>query len=200
LLWPFLLYLPLLFLAMTVAFTFPGTRGGLYHSGGALLPFILATTGPGLAVAVHWAVRRLPGWHAQRTWQIFAATLVATTLIVAVFALWRAGAFDGSWNRRDAHYDAIDRWIQSQGIDNPVVMVGDAPAFAWHTGQRAIAVPNEPLDTVVEVAMRYGAAYLLLDDTRPRTTDALYQGEQSDPRYELVCEEGVARLYAIRLR
>ncbi len=47
-LWPFFLYLPLLFIAMTFIFTFPGTRGGLFHSGGALLPVVFATAGPGL--------------------------------------------------------------------------------------------------------------------------------------------------------
>ena len=36
-------------------------------------------------------------------------------------------------------------------------MAGNAPAFTWQTGHPAIAVPNDPLDTVVAVADRYGA-------------------------------------------
>jgi hypothetical protein len=61
-------------------------------------------------------------------------------------------------------------------------MVGKAPGFVWHTGYLAIAVPNEPLDTVLAVADRYGARYLVLDGARPRTTDALYAGETTHPR------------------
>ncbi len=53
LLWPFFLYAPLLFAAMTLAFTFPGMRGGLFHSGGALLPFFFAAAGPGLEAVLH---------------------------------------------------------------------------------------------------------------------------------------------------
>jgi hypothetical protein len=46
----------------------------------------------------------------------------------------------------------------------------------------AIAVPNEPLETILAVAEHYGAHYLVLDDARPRTTDELYAGQTSDPR------------------
>ncbi|MBN1810361.1 MAG: hypothetical protein JXA14_00840, partial [Anaerolineae bacterium] len=150
-----------------------------------------------LWVAVRWAARHISGWHAERAWPVFGAGLLGMALIVTLFALFRAGAFDGTWNHRGAHYAEIGRWIEAQGADDPVVMVGNAPAFAWHTGLRAIAVPNEPLNTVASVATRYSAAYLLLDDARPRTTDALYRGEQDDPRFELVYEEGLAQLYAI---
>jgi hypothetical protein len=64
-------------------------------------------------------------------------------------------------------------------------MAGDAPGFTWHTGHPAIAVPNEPLDTVLDVADRYGARYLVLDDFRPRTTNALYDGKVTHPRLVL---------------
>jgi hypothetical protein len=64
-------------------------------------------------------------------------------------------------------------------------MVGDAPAFTWHAGHPAIAIPNDPLDTILEVADRYGARYLVLDGARPRTTDELYASEASHPRLVL---------------
>jgi hypothetical protein len=79
-----------------------------------------------------------------------------------------------------------------------VVMVGDAPGFTWHTGHSAIAVPNNPLDTIITVADRYGARYLVLDDTRPRTTDRLYTGEISHSGLTLVYEFEQWQLYEIR--
>ncbi len=179
---PFLLYLPLLFVLMTFVFTFPGSRGGLFHSGGALLPFFFAAAGPGLEVVLRWAVRRLRGWHVPSAWKVFAAGLIGLAVLVTALALWRAGVVNGNWNEQDRGYSAIASWLDGQGAEQAIVMVGDAPGFTWHANRMAIAVPNEPLDTIVEVAIRYGARYLVLDKARPRTTDRLFDGEMGDPR------------------
>jgi len=201
LLWPFLLYMPLLFLAMTLVFTFPGMRGGLYHSGGALLPFLFAAAGPGLEVALRWAARRFRGWHIRKAWSAFSAGLVALAVLVMAFALWKAGLFNGEWNQRDLDYAELGDWLADQEAAQAVVMVGDAPGFTWHTGHIAIAVPNEPLETILAVAGRYGARYLVLDDARPRTTDELYAGRMSDPRLILRHivgeEEEIHQIYEI---
>ncbi len=185
LLWPFLVYLPLLFVTMTFVFSFPGMRGGLFHSAGALLPFFFAAAGPGLEAVLRWAARRFRGWHVRRAWTVFSAALVAMAALVTVFALWRAGVLDGEWNERNQGYATIGAWLASQGATQAVVMVGDAPAFTWHAGHPAIAVPNEPLETILAVADRYGAQYLVLDSARPRTTDGLYAGQTTHSRLVL---------------
>jgi hypothetical protein len=189
LLWPFLLYGLMLFLAMTFAFTYAGMRGGLFHSGSALLPFLYAAVGPGLEGALRWLARRLPGWNPRTAWPVFGAGLVGIALVVTIFALWRAGVLDGTWNERSLHYMQIGNVLDTQGVPDAVVMVGDAPAFTWHTEHSAIAIPNELLDTILAVADRYGAQYLVLDGTRPRTTDALFASEASHPR--LVLEQAL---------
>ncbi|MGD2205747.1 MAG: glycosyltransferase family 39 protein [Anaerolineae bacterium] len=179
---PFLLYLPLLFVAMTFAFTFPGSRGGLFHSGGALLPFFFAAAGPGLDAMLRWAARRFPGWQADKAWSVFSVGAVAMAVLVTLLALARAGVLDGDWNKRDWGYAEIGQWLDDQGAAEATVMVGNAPGFTWHTGHPAIAVPNEPLDTVLSVADDYAVRYLLLDSTRPRFTDALYDGQINHPQ------------------
>jgi hypothetical protein len=197
LLWPFLVYLPLLFLVMTVVFTFPGTRGGLFHSGGALLPFFFATTGPGLEVILRWVARRRKGWHARRAWPVFAAGLVGIAVLLTLAILWRGGVLSGDWNRRDWRYGTIGEWLAEADTADTTVMAGDAPAFAWHTGRPAIAIPNDPLDTILAVADRYGADYLVLDDTRSRPTDGLYAGKESHPRLVLRLDRGGWQIYEI---
>lgn len=199
-LWPFFLYLPLLFLAMTLAFTFPGTRGGLFHSGSALLPFFTAAAGPGLESVLRWAARRFRSWQVRKAWPVFGAGLVGVAILLSAFALLRDGVFDGGWNERDAGYAAIGEWLAGQDGESVVVMVGNAPGFTWHTGQPAIAVPNEPLETILTAADRYGARYLVLDSTRPRTTDDLYTGEATHPRLMLrfaTAEERPRQFYEI---
>lgn len=185
LLWPFFLYLPLLFLSMTLLFPFPGTRGGQFHSGGALLPFFFAVSGPGLETVLRWAARRFQGWHAATAWPVFRSGLVGLAALLAFFALWRAGVLSGQWNKQGQGYAEIGERLAMQGAPEAVVMVGDAPGFAWHTENAAIAIPSEPLDTILAVADRYGARYLVLDQTRPRTTDALFLGQAAPPRLEL---------------
>jgi hypothetical protein len=197
LLWPFFVYLPLLFLAMTVAFTYPGTRGGLFHSGGALLPFFFAATGPGLEIILRWIARRRKGWHARRAWPVFAAGLVGIAVLFTLLALWRSGVLNGDWNQRDQEYETIGEWLADAGLEDSTVMVGNAPGFTWHTGQPAIAIPNDPLDIVLTVAGRYGADYLVLDETRPRPTDGLYADEESHARLILRLETGRWQLYEI---
>jgi hypothetical protein len=185
LLWPFFLYLPTLFLTMTLVFTFPGMRGALYHSSSAWLPFLFAAIGPGLEVALRWAARRFQNWHVRRAWPVFSAGLVGLAAFVTLFGLWRSGVLTGDWNRRGRPYLQIGSWLQEQGESETVVMVGDTPTFAWHTGHPTIAVPNEPLDTILNVADRYGAQYLVLDQSRPRTTDELYAGDTTHSRLAL---------------
>ena len=193
-LWPFFLYLPLLFLSMTFLFNFPGTRGGLFHSGGALEPFLFAAAGPGLEAVVRWAAQRLRSWHVPTAWRVFAGGLVGLAALVTALALGRAGVYTGAWNDRDRGYAEIASWLIEQDAEQSVVMAGNAPGFTWHTGHAAIAVPNEQLETILEVAGRYGAQYLVLDSARPRTTDRLYAGEVASPevslRYTVKGEDG----------
>ena len=59
---PFFIYAFLLYLAMTLAFTFPSWRGSVLHSSAALLPFLAAAVPPGLDAVIQWIARR------RRTW------------------------------------------------------------------------------------------------------------------------------------
>jgi hypothetical protein len=197
LLWPFFVYLPLLFLAMTMAFTFSGPRGGLFHSGGTLLPFFFAATGPGLEVILRWIARRRRGWHARKAWRVFAAGLIGIATLLTLAVLWRTGVLNGDWNRRDERYEEIGRWLATAADSTAVVMAGDAPALVWYTGHQAIAIPNDPLDILLEVADRYGARYLLLDKARSRPTDGLFAGEETHPRLILRLANDDWHLYEI---
>ena len=185
LLWPFFLYASLLFTAMTLIFTFPGQRGALYHSSAAWLPFLYAAAGPGLEAVVRWAARRFKGWYANRAWRVFASGLVVIALFVTLFGLGRSGVLNGQINEKGQPYAQVGDWLAEHGAGEAIVMVGDAPAFHWYTGHLAVAIPNEPLDTILAVAGRYGARYLVLDGSRSRPTDELYEGQASHPRLTL---------------
>jgi hypothetical protein len=66
-----------------------------------------------------------------------------------------------------------------------VVMTRVPWELNWSTGFKAIQIPNDDLPTIVDVARRYRANYLLLPAPRP-ALDALYRDERADARFAFV--------------
>jgi hypothetical protein len=190
----------LLFLAMTVVFTFPGPRGGLFHSGGALLPFIFTTAVVGLDTLIEWIVARRQGWDARLAKQVFGIGLVGLALLVSGI-LYYQKVVGTRWRESEATYARLVEWLQAEGQAGAVVMVGDPPGYWYYGGGPSIVVPNEPVETVLAVADRYGAMYLVLDPNRPRPLASVYEGKATHPRLHLMeTIPGDVRVYRIQSR
>jgi hypothetical protein len=179
-------YGALLFLAMTLVFTFPGPRGGLFHSGGALLPFVFTSALVGLDTVIEWAASRRRGWDAHVAKQVFGAGVVGLALLVTGFLYYRGVVVRTRGRGEDAAYSHLAEWLETESQPGTVVMVGDPPGYWYYGGEPSIVVPNEPVETVLSVADRYGARYLVLDTNRPRPLAALYEGVEIHPRLHLV--------------
>ncbi|HLA43907.1 MAG TPA: hypothetical protein VJZ27_10750, partial [Aggregatilineales bacterium] len=79
-----------LHVAMSIVFTFPGTRGGLFHSSVALYPFWVVT---GL-VGLEDVVSRLARWRKWRTGEaqlVFGSAMILLPIALGWFA-WNAQA------------------------------------------------------------------------------------------------------------
>lgn len=172
------LYLALLFSAMTFAFSFSGPRGGFFHSGGALLPFIVTAGLVGLNRSIVW----LGG---QRNWNIAEAQRVFTAGLV-VIALGMSMALTApklaAWRDASAPYRWVVAWLemytQERALDLACpVLVGNPPGFWYATRIPALAVPNEDAATAANLAERYGACWLLLDENRPAPLAPLYESD-----------------------
>jgi hypothetical protein len=179
-------YGALLFLAMTLVFTFPGPRGGLFHSGGALLPFIFTSALVGLDTVVEWASGRRQGWNAHVAKQVFGIGLVGLALLVTGFLYYRGVIVGTRGQGEDTAYSYLVEWLEAEGQAGTVVMVGDPPGYWYHGGGPSIVVPNEPVEIALAVADRYGARYLILDRNRPAPLASLYEGAEGHPRLHLV--------------
>jgi hypothetical protein len=191
-------YALLLFLAMTLVFTFPGPRGGLFHSGGALLPFIFVAASVGLDVLIEWVAVRRQGWDAGLAKQVFGIGVVGLGLLMSGFLYYQKVVVEPSAREGAATYSDLVDWLEAEGQGEAVVMVGDPPGYWYHGGGPSIAVPNEPVETVLAVADRYGARYLVLDRNRPRPLVSLYEGIETHPRLNLVeTPVGDQRIYHI---
>jgi hypothetical protein len=100
---------------MTI-FTFPGARGGYFHSGAALLPFFMPAAVVGLDTAVEAAARLLRHWQPERSKPIFTGLLVAGVVGLSGVVFWQrvVGADIGhtTWSGSE-QYGETDRQSSS---------------------------------------------------------------------------------------
>lgn len=188
---PFILatvYLVLIYSVHSLAFTFPGWRGGFFHSSGVLLPFLHVAGVIGLDAAVRWAARRRRGWRLRQAQAVFTGGLVGMAILLSLYAF---AAKLPAWNSSGKIYAVVGDWLDAHAApDDTVVMVGDPPGFWYHTGRPAIVIPNGGTDVLLQVAARYHAAYLLLDQNSPAPLRRLYSGAERDARLHLLASWG----------
>jgi 4-amino-4-deoxy-L-arabinose transferase-like glycosyltransferase len=167
-------YLSLLFLVHSLVFTFPGWRGGFFHSSSAVLPFLLAAGVEGLQAAVQWAAR----WRHWRLGQAQVVFSIAAVVAAVILSGYAAALKLRSWWDADSVYREIGTWLDTNSPSAGVtVMVDNPPGFYYHTRIPSVVVPNDDVDTLLDVCERYGVDYLVLDPNRPASLKTLYEGQ-----------------------
>ncbi|MEW5960054.1 MAG: hypothetical protein AB1801_20215, partial [Chloroflexota bacterium] len=179
------LYALLLFGVMTLVFAFPGARGGLFHSGAALLPFIYATAVVGLDVAVDWVAARRLHWEAGLAKKVFGASLVVMAVALSGFIYTNRVLKNNAWNSADLLYPTLAEWVSSHD-PHAIVMINNPPAYRYHGGGLSVAVPNEDLTVTLQAARRYSVDYLILEPNHPAPLDQVYAQPLAQPGLDLV--------------
>jgi hypothetical protein len=92
----------------------------------------------------------------------------------------------------------LDR-LQTAEDREIIVMTRDPWSINYVTGYRAVMVPNEPLDVILEVADRYGVTHMLAPVPRD-AINRIDRGEITHPRFQRSAEfpEYGQHLYRIR--
>jgi len=165
------IYLILIYLAHSLAFTFPGPRGGFFHASTAALPFLFVAGAEGLETAVRWAARRRH-WDLRQAQMVFATAAVLAAVVLSVYA---SVPKLSTWRDADQVYLEIGAWLAQRDAGEATVMVGNPPAFWYHTGHPSVVVPNAGVETLLAVADRYGVDYVTLDPNRPEPLAELYE-------------------------
>ena len=185
---PFFVYASTLYLAMTLVFTFPSTHASMLHSTGALLPFLFASTIPGIDTAVGWVARRRRTWHPPTARRVFRIGLTAVVITISLFDYSRSVFLSLDpvgllplWNQANTGYVTVSRWLDENAPGEPVVMVVDPPAYYYFTHRPAIVIPNEEVTGIVQVAERYHAEYLILEYDHVPSLDPIYRGQATHP-------------------
>jgi hypothetical protein len=139
-----------------------------------------------LDTLIEWVAARRQEWDARRAKQVFGAGVVVMALLVSGFLYYQKVLAEADRYESATDYARLVEWLEAEGQRAAMVMVGDPPGYWYHGGGPSIVVPNESVETVLAVADRYGARYLVLDHNRPRPLVALYEGEETHPRLSLL--------------
>jgi hypothetical protein len=194
-------YAALLFVAMTLIFTLAGDRGGLFHSTGALLPFVYAAAPIGLDAAIDWIALRRRSWRAATAKKVFSAAFIAYAVLLSVFVyrgrVIGADLSDPAWNQSDRVYATIGQWLRDQGEADPIVVVNNPPGFTYQTGLPAIVVPYGGESDLLRAADQFGATWLVLDENRPEPLARVYAEPGATEHLKLSAEFNQANVYKI---
>jgi 4-amino-4-deoxy-L-arabinose transferase-like glycosyltransferase len=183
-----------LLVLMTLFFTFPGSLGGYFHSGAALLPVLTAGAVIGLDAAVEAVARRLPHWQPEKSKPIFTVLLVTGTVALALtmFCLRVVGR-EGpalAWARQDATLVEAGEWLASGAGPDDLTVVNNPAGWTYWTGQVAIALPNSDVAGLLRAMDDYDARWLVLDHNYPPGLATLYAQPESEPRLRLLTRLG----------
>jgi hypothetical protein len=157
----------------------------LFHSGAALLPFVYGAAVVGLDLAVAWAAARRRRWKADMARQVFGAGLVILAIGLSCFIYYQRVLRHNTWNTADSFYPAIAAWVAEQNPE-ATVMIGNPPAYRYHGGGLSVVIPNEDVETTLQVAARYGVDYLVLDRNHPLPLADLYRRPEAQPTLSLI--------------
>ncbi len=164
-----------LWLAMTLGFTFPAQHGSAFHSASALVIWQAACVPAGIAAAVGWLTRWLR-WDATRFSRYFLIRLIALAVVISLIQyglIWlrviRPELTAAGWvNHGQDAYQVVNRWLTEQDIPAvEPVLVRDPPSFYHATGRRAVVLPRD-LAFLAPTADRYGVRCAILEDVGVR--------------------------------
>ncbi len=187
----------LLFAVMTVIFPFAGSRGSFFHSGAAFQPYWWAIAPIGL----DWLVNR--GYEKKKFTDPNLRTVSQSALVlIAVIAtgyLVFGHAIEGGGKKEDLIYPSVEAKLLDNGISpKDVVIVRNPPGYYISTGRSAIVLPFGDESTILTVAQKFNARYLIIEKAGTYAAiQKLYDEPQGNSSFDYLGEVDGARLYQI---
>ncbi len=155
------------FFMMTFFFPFAGARGGFFHSGAALQMLWWSLAPLGLDYLLGWMVRHR-GWKPESR-RVFQIGVVVMSFLFTAAILWgrvfSPSARNQAQNAGVSRYRSVEETIEAVDLgQNSAVIVANPPAYFLASERFALALPDGDLQNVRDIAARYGAHYLILED------------------------------------
>jgi hypothetical protein len=189
----------ILFVVMTFVFPFAGSRGSFFHAGAAFQPFWWVAAPVGLDWLLSWARSR--GRFTDKNAPVFFQVILVLLAVIVTGYLVNFRVISSGWAKDDIIYPAVEEKLLESGISSgDVVIVRNPPGYFIASRRRSISLPFGDESTILAVAEKFGASYLVLE--KGGTFDSiqdLYDHPEGNPSFIYLGEVNNARLYRIQL-
>lgn len=158
---PFFTYAAILFAfsALVSAIHVPG--GTFIHSAVALAPHAYLLALEGIVVAVAWIAARRRRWDREAAAKLFVSAAVGFGVLAAAAT---ALAVQGRWEQQRTERQEVAAALDRAGAaPDERIMTIDAAGYRYHTGHGGVVSPNDPLETIEEVARAYRIEWLVIE-------------------------------------
>jgi hypothetical protein len=189
----------LLFAVMTLIFPFAGSRGSFFHAGAAFQPYWWVAAPIGLDVMISWARSR--GQFTDKSAPYFLQGMLVLLSIFMTGYLVNFRVISSGWAKDDFIYPAVEKMLLDNGIQpRDVVIVRNPPGYFIASRRSSIALPFGDESTILSVAKKYDARYLVIEKGGTfETIQDLYDEPQSNPSFVYIGEVNEAKLYRIEV-
>ncbi len=189
----------ILFAVMTIIFPFAGSRGSFFHAGAAFQPYWWVAAPLGLDALLSWARNR--GQFTDKNAPYFLQGVLVLLAIFMTVYLVNFRVISSGWAKDDVIYPAVEKMFLENGIQpRDVVIVRNPPGYFIASGRSSISLPFGDESTILSVAKKYDARYLVLEKGGTfKTIQDLYDEPQSSSSFVYIGEVNEAKLYRIEV-
>lgn len=187
----------ILFFVMTVIFPFAGSRGSFFHGGAAFQPYWWVAAPIGLDAVIAWA--RKHGKFTDQNAPVFFQMILVMLAILMTAYLVNFRVISSGWAKDDTIYPRVEEKLLEGGIGpSDIVIVRNPPGYFLASRRESISLPFGDENTILAVAKKFGARYLILEKDGTFTTiQDLYDHPGANPSFQYLGEVDGARLYRI---
>jgi hypothetical protein len=189
----------ILFAVMTIIFPFAGSRGSFFHAGAAFQPYWWVAAPIGLEAVLAWARRRGQFTDKNAPYFLQSMLVLIAALMTAYLVNFRVLA--SGWAKDDFIYPSVEKTFLDHGIGpRDVVIVRNPPGYFIASGRPSISLPFGDESTIMAVAEKYEARYLVIEKGGTfESIQDLYDEPQSNPSFVYIGAVNEAKLYRIEL-
>jgi hypothetical protein len=148
---------------------------------------------------ISWARNR--GQFTDKNAPIVFQGILVLLAALLTFYLVNLRVVANGWAKDDFIYPSVEKVFLDNGIGpNDVVIVRNPPGYFIGSGRSSISLPFGDEATIMAVAEKYDAAYLVIENGGTfEAIQDLYDYPQDNPSFDYLGEVDGARLYRIKL-
>ena len=187
----------ILLVVMTLIFPLAGARGGFFHAGAAFQPFWWALAPLGLAHLADALYRRniLSAEHAGTVFQgLLVVICILLTIVIVQVRILQPG-----WQPIEELYIEVEQFLVERGANPDGMAIVRNPAGYYIVSRRpTIVMPSGGPDTILELAIHYGASYFILEPEGVlEEYQGLYDQVEVNPKLKYLGEVEGARIFEL---